>query len=291
MSAGARAGGSEARVAASATIIRPPRRWEGLALTEVWRARELVATLALRDVKLRYKQTVLGIAWVVLQPLLAALAFAFVFGRVARLPSGGVPYVLFALAGLLGWQLFATCLAQSANSLVANAQLVSKVCFPRLVLPLSTAPAALLDLAVAAAVLGVLMAAHGVALTPAALLAPLWIALVLALALGLGLFGAALAASYRDVQRMLPLALPLLLYASPVAYSAELVRERAAPEVFRLYMLNPLAPLLESLRWSLLGTPRPAPELVVQAAVLALVALVGCALFFRHRERRFADVL
>lgn len=281
----------ERAAAVAVTRIRPPRPWSGLALGELWRFRGVAAMLALRDVKLRYKQTLLGIGWVVLQPLAAALIFAFVFGRVARLPSAGVPYLLFALAGLLGWQLFATSLTQVTNCLVANAQLVSKVWFPRLALPLSTVPVALLDFAVGGVVLAALLAAEGAAPPAALVLLPVWTLLLLALGLGLGLFGAALAVSYRDVQRMLPVATQLLLYASPVAYSAAAVEERVPPAALALYLANPLAPLLEAFRWSLLGTaPPPAGPLAAACAVALLLPLAG-ALYFQRSERRFADVI
>jgi lipopolysaccharide transport system permease protein len=286
-----RAGAADPALRREHTVVIEPRRWRALDLGELWAFRELVATLATRDVKLRYKQTVLGVLWVILQPLAAALVFAFVFGRLAQLPSAGLPYVVYALAGLLGWQLFQSTLTQVSNCLLANTQLVSKIYFHRLALPLSTLPAGLIDLGVSAVVLAGLMALHGIGATGALLLAPVWIALLAALALGLGLVGAALSASYRDVQRLLPVATQLLMYASPVAYGAAVVEEQTSPGVFAAYMLNPLAGLLEGLRWSVLGTPAPAVGHVVWAAAASLGLCVFGALFFRYRERRFADVI
>lgn len=290
-SAGVTAGVSRPCRATPATVIVPPAGWSALDLRELWRFRELVATLAIRDVKLRYKQTVLGILWVVLQPLAAALIFAFLFGRVAGFSSAGVPYVVFALAGLVGWQLFHTALTQASNCLLANAQLVSKIWFHRLALPLSTVPAALLDFLVASAVLALLLLVNGIGVPAAVLLLPAWIALLLALALGLGLFAGALAVRYRDVQRILPVATQLLLYASPVAYTAATVQERVSADVFRVYMLNPLAGLLEALRWSLLGIAPTSWSVVAYAGATSVAVLVAGALFFQNRERSFADVI
>jgi lipopolysaccharide transport system permease protein len=203
--------------------LLPPRGWASLDLSEIWQFRDLLFTLAVRDVKLRYRQTVLGAAWVVLQPLMAAGIFAFVFGRVARLPSNGVPYFLFAYVGLVAWNLFSTTLNKAGGCLVGNAHLVSKVYFPRMVLPLSTAFGSLIDAAVSLAMLVVMMAIRHLSPGWAVLLLPVWFVLLLMLSLGVGLFTAALMVRYRDVQYILPVFTQMLLYASPVAYALSAV--------------------------------------------------------------------
>lgn len=268
-------------------VIRPESsRSLGIA-GDVWAFRDLLWSLADRDLRLRYRQTVLGVAWVVLQPMLGALIFTFVFGVVAELSSEGVPYFRFTFASLAGWGLFAGVLTRASGSLVQNAGLISKVWFPRAVLPASTVPAALLDFVVAVVVL-VLISLPGGALPGfGMLLAPFWAMALVLLALGLGLIGAALMVSYRDVQHILPVAVQLLLYASPVAYSASNVPF----EYQALYHLNPVAVFLEGLRASLLGTAMPEPRHVLTALITTVVFLVLGSVIFRRLERRFADVI
>lgn len=268
-------------------VIRPDSaRTLGLA-GDLWTFRDLLWSLADRDLRLRYRQTALGVAWVLLQPVLGALIFTFVFGVVAGLPSDGVPYFLFTFASLAGWALFAGILTRASGSLVQNSPLIAKVWFPRAVLPASTLPAALIDFLIALLLLGGMMAWAEVAPGLAILAVPLWVLALAMLALGLGLIGSALMVSYRDVQHILPVGVQLLLYASPVAYSASNVPERFLP----LYYLNPLAPLLEGLRASLLGTPMPPTSAIAWGATVALGAFVLGAAVFRRLERRFADVI
>lgn len=273
-------------------VIRPDSARSLGMVGDLWAFRDLLWSLADRDLRLRYRQTLLGVAWVVLQPLLGAFIFTFVFGTVAGLPSDGVPYFRFTFASLAGWALFAGIVTRASGSLVQNSGLIAKVWFPRAVLPVSTVPAALLDFAVAMVVLALLGAAGAVgtaAPSPggALLLAPLWVLALVLLALGLGLIGAALMVSYRDVQHVLPVAMQLLLYASPVAYAASNIPARYQT----LYFLNPVATFLEGLRASLLGTPMPSERHIVQALVTsALVLLLGATLF-RRLEGRFADVI
>ena len=234
-------------------VIRPSRGWSALNLREVWQFRDLLMTLAGRDLKLRYKQTALGVIWVVLQPLMAAGVFSFVFGKVAKLPSDGIPYLLFSFAGLLGWNLFSNTLTKTSGCLIGNSQLISKVFFPRLVLPLSAVPSALVDFGVATGLLVVLMGVYRVAPGWGVLLAPLWIGVLLMIAMGIGLIAAALTVSYRDIQYILPVFTQILLYASPVAYSVS-----AVPANLRVfYYVNPLTAPLEALRASILGRPMP----------------------------------
>ena len=249
------------------TKIRPSSGWAALDLSGVWTFRDLLLALASRDVKLRYKQTALGVAWVVLQPLLAAGVFSFVFGRVAQLPSDGIPYFLFSYAGLLGWNLFNTTVTKTSGCLVGNSQLISKIFFPRLVLPLSVVPSALIDFAVALAMMTVLMFLYRVHPTAALAAFPLWMAIILLLAVGLGLITAALAVSYRDIQYILPVLTQILLYASPVAYSLSYALTRIAKNRRVFYLLNPLTAPLEGFAPAclarrsrprcLLSTPRP----------------------------------
>ena len=280
-------------------IIRPQSGWQALNLAQVWQFRDLLTTLAQRDVKLRYRQTALGAVWVVLQPLIAAGIFSFVFGAVAGLPSGNVPYIVFSYAGLLCWNLFAGTLTKSSNVLVANTQLVSKVYFPRLVLPLSTVYSSLIDFAVAALMLAVLMIIYGVVPGWGLLLLPLWIGLALILALGCGLFLSALMVSYRDVQYIVPVAMNFLLYASPVAYSVATVLERLQGKVpasltiwaERAFLANPMAGLLEAFRWSILGGPAPIWGAVIYSAICAIGLFVAGAFAFKRMEKRFADVI
>ena len=268
-------------------VIRPESsRSLGIA-GDVWAFRDLLWSLADRDLRLRYRQTVLGVAWVVLQPMLGALIFTFVFGVVAELSSEGVPYFRFTFASLAGWGIFAGVLTRASGSLVQNAGLISKVWFPRAVLPASTIPAALLDFVVAVVVLVLISLPGGAVPGFGMLLAPLWAMALVLLALGLGLIGAALMVSYRDVQHILPVAVQLLLYASPVAYSASNVPF----EYQALYHLNPVAVFLEGLRASLLGTAMPETRHVVSALLTTVVFLVLGSVIFRRLERRFADVI
>jgi lipopolysaccharide transport system permease protein len=268
-------------------VIRPTHGWRSLDLREVWRFRDLLLMFALRDLKLRYRQTALGVTWVILLPLLGAAIFSLVFGRVAKLPTAGVPYFVFAYAGLLGWNLFQGTLSKAGTSLINNAHLVSKVFFPRVIVPLSAACSAMVDTVVALALLLILLPAYHVRLTPAIVFLPVWLVLFQVLALGLGLYAAALSVSYRDVTHILPVATQFLLYASPVGYRASLVPAAYHP----LYVLNPLAGLLEALRWSLLGGAPPNWGHVGYAAVASCMLLVAGAFAFRRMERRFADVI
>lgn len=267
--------------------IRPTSGWAALNLRETWQFRDLLFTLAGRDLKLRYKQTALGVIWVVLQPLMAAGIFSFVFGTVASLPSDGVPYFAFSFAGLLGWNLFSGILTKTSTCLIGNQQLISKVYFPRLVLPLSTVPSVLVDFAIALGLMVGLLCVYRITPGWGLLLLPAWMLLIAALALGVGLVTSALTVSYRDVQYILPVFLQMLLYASPIAYAVS-----AVPARWRwAYDLNPLSPLLEAFRWSLLGRGHPHWGYLAGAAVVSSAVLVWGAFSFKKMERRFADVI
>jgi len=244
-------------------------------------------TLAVRDIKLRYRQTALGAVWVVLQPLVAAGLFSFVFGKVAKLKSDGTDYFLFSYAGMLGWNLFAGAVTRSSGCLVGSAHLVSKVYFPRLILPLSTVYSVMIDFAVAFVMLTVLMITKSTPPHLGMLLLPVWSILLLMLALGIGLYASALMVTYRDVQHVLPVVSQFLLYASPVAYSVSSV-----PESMRAFFyLNPIAGLLGAFRWSILPQTEVVWGYVIYSSVVAVVLFVTGAFAFKKMERKFADVI
>jgi lipopolysaccharide transport system permease protein len=272
--------------------IRPPSGLVPLNLAEVWEYRDLLLSFASREIKLRYRQTVLGVAWVLFQPLLAAGIFTFVFSRIAGLSADGTPYFLFAFAGQLAWMSFANTLSKTSGSLVQNAPLIAKVFFPRLVLPLSMLLATVVDFLVGLAVLLVLLPIYGVALTPALLLLPVWFLLLQLLSLGVGLVAGALMVSYRDVQYILPVVLQLLMYATPVAWPLVELSRRLEGAAESLYLLlNPLAPLMEAFRWSLFGTGTPPWSAVGTATFISLGTFAVGVYVFRNMERRFADVI
>jgi len=269
--------------------IRASKGFAALNLPEVWRFRELFGGLAYRDVKLRYRQTALGVIWVILQPLLAAGIFSFVFGKVAKLSSDGPwPYFVFSYAGLLAWNAFSSTLTKASGCLVGNANLVSKVYFPRLILPLSIVPSSLIDFGVAMVLMvGLMVKWHVFPGIVPMLLLPVWLCLLMVLALGVGLYAAALMVSYRDVQFILPVVVQMLLYGSPIAYSLSDV-----PAALQKYCLfNPLSELLAAFRWSLLGTKLPDPIWLAYSIVVTVLAFVWGAMTFKRMERRFADVI
>ncbi|MBC7784028.1 MAG: ABC transporter permease [Burkholderiales bacterium] len=268
--------------------IRAGSGFVGLNIAELWQFRDLLGGLARRDVRLRYRQTALGVLWVIIQPLIAAGVMTFVFGTVAKLPSEGVPYFAYAFASLLGWNLFASTLTKAGSCLTGNANLVSKVYFPRLILPLSIVPSSLIDFAVASSIMVFLMFKAGIQPTWAMLLLPVWLSLLLMFALGIGLYASALMVSYRDVQFILPVMIQLLFYGSPVVYSLTQVPDWA----LSVYMLNPLAELMRDLRWSILGTTTP-PDIrwVAYSAAICIGVFVLGAVTFKRMERRFADVI
>jgi len=280
--------------------IRPPSGWAALHLADIWQFRDLMFTLAGRDLKVRYKQTALGVIWVVLQPLLAAGVFSILFGAIAQFPSDGVPYFLFSYVGMLAWNLFSGVLARSSGCLTGNAHLISKVFFPRLVLPLSTVGSAMVDFLVAAALLVVLMPANHIYPTWTLLLVPIWTIGLLMLSLGVGLVAAALTVSYRDVQYVLPVMINLMQFASPVAYPAwfasEKLNKHLPAYMHGILYLNPLTGLFEWFRWSFFaGSPTQPPAPALWTALYSLVCAVFLvwvgAVAFKQMERKFADVI
>jgi lipopolysaccharide transport system permease protein len=268
--------------------LRPTTGWVALDVRELVQFKDLLIELARRDVKLRYRQTVLGIAWVLLQPLLAAGMLTFAFGMVAGLKPTGTSSFLFTYAGLLVWNAFAWTLNKASLSMVGNAYLVSKVYFPRLILPLSGMLSTLLDLGVSLTVLLIGLALVGIWPGWPVLLVPLWILLAVCFAIGAGLIAAALTVRYRDIQHILPILVPFLLYASPVAYE---VAQIPVEYQHGFYLINPLAGLIGGFRWSTLGRVLPpAPYLMWSATISIATFLLGAAVF-RRTERQFADVL
>jgi lipopolysaccharide transport system permease protein len=267
-------------------IIDPPSGWELPQFREVWEFRELLYFLTWRDVKVRYRQTALGVAWAVLQPLLAMLVFSLFFGKLAKVSSDGVPYAVFCLAGLVPWTFFAFGLNESANSLVGSRQLITKVYFPRLAIPLATVLAGAVDFAIGFVLLLVVMAGYGI--VPGArvlMIAPLLL-LGFTTAFGAGLWLAALNVQYRDVRYVLPFLTQLWMFVTPIVYSSSIVPDRWRP----LYGLNPMVGVVDGFRWALLGTPGPSGA--IAASVIAALALAcGGALYFRRMERAFADVI
>ena len=268
------------------TTIRPSRGWVGVNLAELWRHRELLYFLVWRDIKVRYKQTVLGAAWAILQPLLTMLIFSLFFGRLARMPSDGVPYPLFCLAGLVPWTFFAFGMTEAANSLVGNRNLITKVYFPRLTIPIAPVLAGLADFASAFVLLLLMMGWYGMLPGPRALFIVPLMLLALVTAVGVGLWLSALNVQYRDVRYLLPFLTQLWLFATPIAYPSSLLSSpwRA------LYGLNPMVGVVDGFRWALLGAATPALTLVVSSAAAIFLAASG-ALYFRRMERTFADIV
>lgn len=268
-------------------IIRPASGWRALDLRELWAFRELLLIFVWRDLKVRYRQTFLGALWIIGQPLLSMLIFTFVFHRVARLPgSAGIPYPLFVMSGLLVWNLFSNGVAKAANSLIGSSFLISKIYFPRLIIPFAGTLVELADFAVAALLLAALMLFYGVVPSVGLLLLPLFVLLAALLSTGVGLWAAALNVEYRDVRLLVPFVLQLAMYATPVAYPLEVIPERFVPFV----LANPMTGIVEGFRASLFGTPLPMTALAVSVAA-TVVLLASGLYYFRRMERLFADVL
>jgi len=267
------------------THIRPGARAVSFTLNEVWQARELLYFLVWRDVKVRYKQTVLGIGWSVVQPFLAMVVFTIFFGRLAKMPSDGVPYPLFSLAALVPWTYFAAAALNGSTSLVGNQHLLAKVYFPRVLVPLAAVLMPAVDLAVSFTMLLVLMAWYHVVPTAAILLLPLYVALGVSTAFAVTLWTSGLSVRYRDARYVLPFIIQIWLFVTPVAYPASLV-----PERWRLlYALNPMASVVEGFRSALLGTAGPGSMIVVAVVVVA-AALASGATYFRSVEGSIVDL-
>jgi lipopolysaccharide transport system permease protein len=254
---------------------------------ELWRYRELLYFLVWRELKIRYKQAAIGVAWAIVQPVLAVAIFALIFGHFAKMPSGGVPYAVFAFTAVLPWTYFAEAVRRSSTGLVSDAELIRKVYFPRLILPLAMVTAPLVDFAAGFVVLLALFAWHHIAPTPHILLLPLFLLVALGLALSIGLWLAPLSVRYRDVMHALPFLIQVWMYASPVAYPLSII-----PHDWHLiYSLNPMVGVLEGFRWALLGSEQPDFRAMAISVMIIAFALVGGLIYFKKMERAFADVI
>jgi lipopolysaccharide transport system permease protein len=284
-------GGTTERVPSGVAVNRslrhvtPTRGWAPLNLRELWEFRELLFILTWRDVKVRYKQTVLGAAWAVIQPLFTMIVFSVFFGYLGRIPSEGLPYPIFAFSALVPWTYFANALAQASNSLVAHENMLNKVFFPRMLVPMSSVVGGLVDFVIAFVVLTGMMMYYGITPTAAVWAIPLFVLLATTTALGVGLWLSALNVYYRDVRHILPFLIQLWLFATPIIYPTSLIPERWQP----LYGLNPMAGVVEGFRWTLLGTGHPPGSMLVVSVGSVIVLLVTGLYFFRRMEKTFAD--
>ena len=268
-------------------LIKPSKAWVSLNLRSLWEYRELLYFLTWRDIKVRYKQTALGAVWAILQPFLTMLIFSVFFGRLVKVPSDGIPYPLFAFTALVPWTFFANGLNQSSNSLVASANLLKKVYFPRLAIPVATVLAGVVDFALAFVVLLLLMAFYRVVPTINILWTPLLLALAFVTSLGVGLWMSALNVKYRDVRYVVPFLVQIWLFTTPVAYPSSLLSEPWRT----VYGLNPMVGVVEGFRWALLGANTAPGLMVLVSAIAAILILVSGAFYFRHMEKIFADVV
>ncbi|MCB0256794.1 MAG: ABC transporter permease [Anaerolineae bacterium] len=284
---------SGAREAPPTVVIKPTRGLSSLQLGAVWEYRELLYFMVWRDVKVRYKQTALGVLWVALQPVLSTLVFTVIFGIFLSVPSNGLPYPIFAYAGLLPWQYFSSSLTRTSTNLVDNANLITKVYFPRLAIPLSGVLSSLVDFAVGLVVLFIMMLIYRVPLTSAVLLVPLFLLLAMITALGFGLWLSALNVRYRDIKQLMPFIVQLWMYLTPVIWPVTIIPEKFRP----LLALNPMTGVVSGFRWALLGDSsavtglQASTGLFALSVIIAVGALITGLFFFRSTERTFADII
>jgi lipopolysaccharide transport system permease protein len=267
--------------------IRPSKGWVSLRLGELVEYRELLYFLVWRDIKVRYKQTALGASWAVIQPFFTMVVFSLFFGRLAKVPSDGIPYPIFSFAALVPWTFFATSLTNSSNSLVGSANLIKKVYFPRLAIPIATVLSGLVDFAIAFVMLVLMMLWYGITPTLQALWLPFFLLLALVTSLGVGLWLSAMNVQYRDVKYVVPFLTQFWMFATPVAYPSSLLSGKWRP----LFALNPMVGVVEGFRWSLLGTHTNPRSIIAVSSIAATVILVSGAFYFRRMERTFADVV
>ena len=268
-------------------FIKPEQGLASLDLRELWAYRELLYFLIWRDIKVRYKQTVLGATWAVIQPVFMMLVFSLFFGRLAKVPSDGIPYPIFTFCALLPWQLFANALTESSNSLVGNQNLITKVYFPRLVVPISAVLGGLVDFAIAFGILLLMMAYYHIVPTWAIVTLPGFLLLAIMTALGVGLWLSALNVQYRDVRYTINFIIQFWLFATPVAYPSSIVPARWRA----LYGLNPMAGVVEGFRWALLGKSDPPGALLWVSVAVVIALLIGGLFYFRRMEAQFADIV
>jgi lipopolysaccharide transport system permease protein len=267
-------------------VLEPRHGWRQLGLGEIWAHRELLYFFIWRDLKIRYKQTVFGAAWAVMQPVLLMVVFSVSIGRLPGVSPTGVPYPLFVFAGLIPWTLFASSLVGASNSLVGGEAIITKVYFPRLLLPFSSVGSFVLDFAISLGALAVVMLYYGVTPTLAILWLPALTVMALVTALGVGTFLSAVNVKYRDVKYVVPFLVQLWLFGSPVVYTSSLIPS----EWHAIYALNPMTGVVEGFRWALIGGPRP-DELILVSAMASGVVLLAALVYFRRVERTFADVI
>lgn len=269
------------------TIISPSKGWVSLKLHELWEYRELLYFLVWRDVKVRYKQTVLGAAWAIIQPFFTMVVFSLFFGKLAKMPSDGIPYPLFSFAALVPWAFFANGLSQASNSLVGSAHLITKVYFPRLVVPISSVISGILDFALAFIVLLGMTLYYGIIPTVNVIWLPFLLFLAFVSALGVGMWFSALNVQFRDVRYVLPFLTQFWMFATPIVYPSSLL-----PEPWRtVYGLNPMVGVVEGFRWALLGTQTAPGPIVIVSSLASIAILIGGAFYFRRMEKTFADLV
>ena len=269
------------------TMIRPSKGWVSLKLDELWEYRELLYFLTWRDIKVRYKQTVLGAAWAIIQPFFTMIVFSLFFGQLAGIPSDGIPYPIFSYAALVPWTFFATGLSSSSNSLVGSANLLKKVYFPRLTIPIATVLSGVIDFVLAFIVLLGMMLFYGIVPTINVIWLPLLLMLALITSLGVGLWLSAMNVQFRDVRYTIPFITQFWLFATPIAYPSSLLSEPWRT----LYAINPMVGVVEGFRWALLGTDTAPGPIMIVSALAALGLLVSGAYYFRRMEKTFADVV
>ena len=278
---------SVAQPSAATTTIRPPSGWAGIGLRDLWQYRELLYFLTKRELQIRYKQSFFGVSWAVLQPVALAFIFALFFGVLAKVPSQGVPYPVFALGGLVPWVFISQSTSLAAGSLVGDANLLSKVYFPRLVLPIARVIALLVDLGIATVVLVIFTVAYGVSLRPEVVLVPLFLVLAIVTALGAGVLLAAINVRYRDVAVAVPLIVQVWLFATPVIYPGTLI----TGDWRYVYALNPMVSVIGGIRWALFDTTAPIAGAVAISVAVALLLVLAAAVYFRRSETFFADLI
>ncbi|HSM54650.1 MAG TPA: ABC transporter permease [Candidatus Sulfomarinibacteraceae bacterium] len=269
------------------TIIKPSHGWVPIDFRELWEYRDLLYFFVWRDIKVRYKQTILGVSWAIIQPFFTMVIFSIFFGRLAQVPSDDLPYPLFSYAALVPWTFFANALTQASNSLVMNASMVKKIYFPRLLMPSATIFAGVVDFFLAFLVLLGMMVAFGYAPTANTVWLPLFLLLALVTSLGVGIWLTALNVQFRDVRYTVPFLTQAWLFATPIAYPSSLLEEPWRT----LYGINPMAGVVEGFRWALLGTDTAPGPIIIVSAIVATIIMVSGVYYFRRMEKRFADIV
>jgi lipopolysaccharide transport system permease protein len=272
------------------TVIAPPDRFSAFKLGELWEHRELIYFLTKRELQVRYKQSVFGISWAVLQPLSLAFIFALFFGKLVHIPSDEIPYPVFVVAGLVPWLFIAQAVTNSATGLVSDANLISKVYFPRLAIPVSKALSLVVDLGIAVVVLLVVMAVYDVGVSSNAYLVPLFLILCIVTSFAVGSLFAAANVKYRDIALVVPMLMQVMLFITPVVYPASLVSDKWGHWVY-VFAINPMVTVIGGLRWSLCGGPQPETATMVISVASALLLLIGALVYFRRSEPFFADYI